>query len=72
MSGSTLLKALKCRVSSESFAVPLYQPWTDLLPKIRSLGKISIGSPTAAIIISLPLADRPFTKEEIALLRGSC
>ena len=58
-------------VSCESLAVPEYQPATERLPLISDITLIVNGSAGAAGTNSVPLADNPSTKAEIACAFGA-
>src|SRR5258708_37023699 len=68
--GRTPLSELNRNVSSESFAVPPGQPWTDLRPPINCSGVTVRDSKLAPTISSFPFPVSPSTRAEIDFESG--
>ena len=69
--GRTPLRALKRRVSSESFAVPDAQPLIDFLPPMSCSGVTVREWKSAPMIIRVPLGASPSTSADIDLESGA-
>lgn len=70
MLGRMPASALKFRVSSESFSVPLYQPSTERPNRRSCKGDTSIGSTDVAAMSNFQRLESPSTRLVMALLFG--